>query len=447
MRDLIVLIAFSVVLGTLVIQGLTLGSLLRALDLHDGDPVSAELRNARQKVLDSVLASVPAGSSEATDAVRKAFKIRLALGAREGVHSEALVTYEGAYRTALQAARRTLLDLRDRGDIGDDAFHEIENELDWLEVSEPMRGANSDRQPHDAELRGLTRLRPAQRPDGATSATHWATSAMTVPSARPQPCAAPAASCDKTGSAALNVRRAISACRAGRSLRPPRRRGRRRARSTHRDRSPAGGWRGARVRELRTGDRDLAEDRARVELGEEQHRQPPSGRLGPAAVLIVTELSGGATEHHRLAVVELGDRRNADEQHAFFRRRLRRAGGRRRRFEHEVMARLGRPQSAAPASAVASAATTSVFIVLPRRPERCRRRPEDRGTRVAEPSRRVAERVRGGLDLARRRPQAHVAVGEGSFGAVGDDREAAADLAQRLVGVLIEVAACAPSAS
>jgi len=145
MRDLIVLIAFSVVLGTLVIQGLTLGSLLRALDLHDGDPVSAELRNARQKVLDSVLASVPAGSSEATDAVRKAFKIRLALGAREGVHSEALVTYEGAYRTALQAARRTLLDLRDRGDIGDDAFHEIENELDWLEVSEPMRGANSDR--------------------------------------------------------------------------------------------------------------------------------------------------------------------------------------------------------------------------------------------------------------------------------------------------------------
>ena len=38
-RDLIVLTSFSVVLGTLTIQGLTLKPLLRALDLHDDDPV------------------------------------------------------------------------------------------------------------------------------------------------------------------------------------------------------------------------------------------------------------------------------------------------------------------------------------------------------------------------------------------------------------------------
>ena len=38
-RDLIVLTAFSVVLGTLVLQGLTLKPLLRALDLQDDDPV------------------------------------------------------------------------------------------------------------------------------------------------------------------------------------------------------------------------------------------------------------------------------------------------------------------------------------------------------------------------------------------------------------------------
>src|SRR4029453_3593181 len=46
-RDLIVLVAFSVVLGTLVIQGLTLKPLLRALDLHDGDPVGREVQTAR----------------------------------------------------------------------------------------------------------------------------------------------------------------------------------------------------------------------------------------------------------------------------------------------------------------------------------------------------------------------------------------------------------------
>ena len=42
------LAAFSVVLGTLVIQGLTLKFLLRALDLHDDDPWAAKwARHAR----------------------------------------------------------------------------------------------------------------------------------------------------------------------------------------------------------------------------------------------------------------------------------------------------------------------------------------------------------------------------------------------------------------
>ncbi len=41
-RDLIVLTAFSVVLGTLVIQGLTLKPLLRVLHLEDDDPIGRE---------------------------------------------------------------------------------------------------------------------------------------------------------------------------------------------------------------------------------------------------------------------------------------------------------------------------------------------------------------------------------------------------------------------
>ena len=57
-RDLIVLTAFSVVLGTLVIQGLTLAPLLRWLDLHDDDPVGRELRAARERALDAGLASL-----------------------------------------------------------------------------------------------------------------------------------------------------------------------------------------------------------------------------------------------------------------------------------------------------------------------------------------------------------------------------------------------------
>jgi CPA1 family monovalent cation:H+ antiporter len=144
MRDLIVLTAFSVVLGTLLIQGLTLGRLLRALDLRDGDPVAEELRAARERILQAALGTVPGGVSHAEDAVRKAFTIRLATGSGDALRADKLATYQGAHRTALRTARRALLDLRDRGDIGDDAFHELEDELDWMEVSGPMRGATAD---------------------------------------------------------------------------------------------------------------------------------------------------------------------------------------------------------------------------------------------------------------------------------------------------------------
>jgi hypothetical protein len=43
-----------------------------------------------------------------------------------------------------QSARRTLLAIRDSGEIGDDAFHTLENELDWMEASDPLRAANAD---------------------------------------------------------------------------------------------------------------------------------------------------------------------------------------------------------------------------------------------------------------------------------------------------------------
>ena len=52
--------------------------------------------------------------------------------------------HEDAYRAALRSARGALLALRNAGDIGDDAFHTLENDLDWLEASDPLRAANAD---------------------------------------------------------------------------------------------------------------------------------------------------------------------------------------------------------------------------------------------------------------------------------------------------------------
>lgn len=143
-RDLIVLTAFLVVLGTLLIQGLTLKMLLRALKLHDGDPVANEERMARQRLLEAAYSQLPAGSP-AVDLVRKDLKIRLGqLQQHGGRHASFGAEYDTAYRAALGAARQLLLAMRDKGEVGDDAFHTLENDLDWLEVSDPLRAANAD---------------------------------------------------------------------------------------------------------------------------------------------------------------------------------------------------------------------------------------------------------------------------------------------------------------
>ena len=142
-RDMIVLAAFSVVLGTLLIQGLTLKALLRALDLHDGDPVSAELDRARERVLQAALAAMPSDGSKAVDLVRTDIRVRLALRDDNAARPEKLAAYASAYRGAMRAARAALLEMRDRNEIGDDAFHALENDLDWMEVSDSSRPAGA----------------------------------------------------------------------------------------------------------------------------------------------------------------------------------------------------------------------------------------------------------------------------------------------------------------
>jgi len=135
-RDLIVLTAFLVVLGTLVIQGLTLKPLLRALNLHDDDPVGREMRAARERALRAGLASFAHDESPVADAVRQEFTAHLAHEERDtGPGDSAQAAHSELHRGALQAARQAVLAMRASDEIGDDAFHRIEEELDWLEMA------------------------------------------------------------------------------------------------------------------------------------------------------------------------------------------------------------------------------------------------------------------------------------------------------------------------
>ncbi|MEJ8837265.1 cation:proton antiporter [Ramlibacter sp. AN1133] len=151
-RNLILLTAFSVVLGTLLVQGLTLKALLRALDLRDGDPIAQEVGIARERALEAALAQLPRGRSSVIDLVRKDFKVRLGNVLQAPAAPPASASeYEAAYGAALASARQALLAVRASGEIGDDAFHSLESELDWLEVSDPLRSANADEtsDPHE----------------------------------------------------------------------------------------------------------------------------------------------------------------------------------------------------------------------------------------------------------------------------------------------------------
>jgi CPA1 family monovalent cation:H+ antiporter len=144
-RDFILFTAFSVVLGTLVIQGLTLPPLMRVLALEDDGSVEREVQLARAAVARAGLATVEraGGDGEVAVFLRRKYvaRLRRAEGAAEAEDEEQIAwrALGDVQRQAQVEERRALSELRSRGVIGDDAFHQVEEELDWAEVNTQAR--------------------------------------------------------------------------------------------------------------------------------------------------------------------------------------------------------------------------------------------------------------------------------------------------------------------
>jgi monovalent cation/hydrogen antiporter len=140
-RDFIQFAAFIVVFGTLVVQGITLRPLLLWLKFPKDETVQTELRLARKMALKAVLAEL------ANDASPEAAQLRLEYEAALEQAKSGLDPRDRPAnrlrRQAVAAAREAIDKLRHVGTIGDDAYHEIEEELDWLEISVRPRGAVS----------------------------------------------------------------------------------------------------------------------------------------------------------------------------------------------------------------------------------------------------------------------------------------------------------------
>jgi CPA1 family monovalent cation:H+ antiporter len=143
-RDLILLTSFLVVLGTLVVQGLTLKPLMARLGLEHDDAVEREVRLARVEALRAGAGALENSgvATEAAELLRGKYRMRLEraearLGSERSGPSAANGErdYAAAARAAMAAERRRLSALRTDGTIGDDAFHKVEEELDRAELS------------------------------------------------------------------------------------------------------------------------------------------------------------------------------------------------------------------------------------------------------------------------------------------------------------------------
>ncbi len=134
-RDLVVLAAFTVVLASLVLQGLTLKPLLLLLDLHDDDPVGREVLIARRRAWQSAIDSLDGDTSEAAEAVRGEYRAQIAANSDDDSADSLLQSdYARLRRRAVEAARHTIIAMRRSTEIGDDAFHRVEEELDRIEI-------------------------------------------------------------------------------------------------------------------------------------------------------------------------------------------------------------------------------------------------------------------------------------------------------------------------
>lgn len=101
--------------------------------MHDDDPVGREEGAAHSAALAAALATVDGDATPAADSVRKKFTLYFTFepGASDTVR-EILATHAALQARALAAAREAVLAMRASEEIGDDAFHRIEEKLDWL---------------------------------------------------------------------------------------------------------------------------------------------------------------------------------------------------------------------------------------------------------------------------------------------------------------------------
>jgi CPA1 family monovalent cation:H+ antiporter len=130
-RDLIVLSAFTVVLGTLVVQGFTIRPLIAMLRIEPDRSADEEVSATRRGMLDAALAELQGVSEEGVELLRAELS---AERDASNTRSRPVTSYDLTRLRAVAAARRYLIERRQEGQIFDDTYHRLEDELDRVEL-------------------------------------------------------------------------------------------------------------------------------------------------------------------------------------------------------------------------------------------------------------------------------------------------------------------------
>jgi CPA1 family monovalent cation:H+ antiporter len=145
-RELLIFLAYSVVLFTVVVQGLTLPGLIRRLDVRDdGDDEEQEEIEARIAASDAAISRLDDLSEadwtrpDTVERVRRSYGFRRSrFAARRGEvedrdYENRSLAYQRLLQEVIQAQRERLLRMRDEGEISSEVMRRVERELDLEE--------------------------------------------------------------------------------------------------------------------------------------------------------------------------------------------------------------------------------------------------------------------------------------------------------------------------
>jgi monovalent cation/hydrogen antiporter len=144
-REAVIVITFTVILVTLVGQGMSLPLVIRGVHLGGDGDTRVEEQQARRELVDEALRRIDAlygqwpGHRPLLDQLRAAYRHRAEhieqLDQAPGSEAEQeLVEHRQIRRSVIDAQRDAVLLMRDRGAIDDDVLRSIERELDLEEL-------------------------------------------------------------------------------------------------------------------------------------------------------------------------------------------------------------------------------------------------------------------------------------------------------------------------